>query len=84
MIKVGMIGDPQIGKTSLMRVSLSSSSLPFPSRRPLKCHVADIGYTGRVKYVEGSFDEDYIQTLGEAFLSVRRPQWRRSRGSRSP
>ncbi|KAG4300731.1 hypothetical protein PCANB_002943 [Pneumocystis canis] len=34
VIKVGMIGDSQIGKTSLM-----------------------------VKYVEGSFDEDYIQTL---------------------
>jgi hypothetical protein len=32
---VGMVGDSQIGKTSLM-----------------------------VKYVEGSFDEDYIQTLG--------------------
>jgi hypothetical protein len=37
VIKVGMVGDSQIGKTSLM-----------------------------VKYVEGSFDEDYIQTLGEA------------------
>ena len=35
MIKVGMVGDAQIGKTSLM-----------------------------VKYVEGSWDEDYIQTLG--------------------
>lgn len=38
VIKVGMVGDAQIGKTSLM-----------------------------VKYVEGSFDEDYIQTLGESF-----------------
>lgn len=36
VIKVGMVGDAQIGKTSLM-----------------------------VKYVEGSWDEDYIQTLGE-------------------
>lgn len=36
VIKVGMVGDSQIGKTSLM-----------------------------VKYVEGSFDEDYIQTLGQ-------------------
>ena len=36
VIKVGMVGDSQIGKTSLM-----------------------------VKYVDGSFDEDYIQTLGE-------------------
>ena len=35
VIKVGMVGDAQIGKTSLM-----------------------------VKYVENSFDEDYIQTLG--------------------
>lgn len=35
VIKVGMVGDAAIGKTSLM-----------------------------VKYVEGSFDEDYIQTLG--------------------
>lgn len=35
MVKVGMVGDSQIGKTSLM-----------------------------VKYVEGTFDEDYIQTLG--------------------
>lgn len=34
-----MVGDSQIGKTSLM-----------------------------VKYVEGSFDEDYIQTLGECCL----------------
>jgi GTP-binding protein of the ras superfamily involved in termination of M-phase len=39
VIKVGMVGDSQIGKTSLM-----------------------------VKYVEGSFDEDYIQTLGSSFL----------------
>lgn len=35
VIKVGMVGDSAIGKTSLM-----------------------------VKYVEGAFDEDYIQTLG--------------------
>jgi len=35
VIKVGMVGDSQIGKTSLM-----------------------------VKYVEGNFNEDYIQTLG--------------------
>ena len=40
VIKVGMVGDAQIGKTSLM-----------------------------VKYVEGSWDEDYIQTLGEAGTS---------------
>ncbi|ANB11248.1 Ras family GTPase TEM1 [Sugiyamaella lignohabitans] len=38
-LKVGMIGDAQIGKTSLM-----------------------------VRYVEGSFDEDYIQTLGVNFM----------------
>lgn len=42
VIKVGMVGDSQIGKTSLM-----------------------------VKYVEGSFDEDYIQTLGMAFCSCK-------------
>ncbi|KAI4281647.1 MAG: hypothetical protein L6R35_005599 [Caloplaca aegaea] len=36
VIKVGMVGDAQIGKTSLM-----------------------------VKYVEGSWDEDYIQTLAD-------------------
>lgn len=36
-----MVGDSQIGKTSLM-----------------------------VKYVEGSFDEDYIQTLGTYILSL--------------
>lgn len=41
VIKVGMVGDSQIGKTSLM-----------------------------VKYVEGSFDEDYIQTLGQDALSL--------------
>ncbi|KIR58037.1 septum-promoting GTP-binding protein 1, partial [Cryptococcus bacillisporus CA1873] len=39
VLKVGMVGDSQIGKTSLM-----------------------------VKYVEGSFDEDYIQTLGVNFM----------------
>ena len=39
VIKVGMVGDAQIGKTSLM-----------------------------VKYVEGSWDEDYIQTLGRPGL----------------
>ncbi|CAG8667598.1 24821_t:CDS:10 [Dentiscutata erythropus] len=39
VVKVGMVGDSQIGKTSLM-----------------------------VKYVEGSFDEDYIQTLGVNFM----------------
>lgn len=37
-----MVGDSQIGKTSLM-----------------------------VKYVEGSFDEDYIQTLGMSYLMPR-------------
>ena len=41
VIKVGMVGDAQIGKTSLM-----------------------------VKYVEGSWDEDYIQTLGRFFPGV--------------
>lgn len=40
VIKVGMLGDSQIGKTSLM-----------------------------VKYVEGHFDEDYIQTLGASSWS---------------
>jgi len=40
VIKVGMVGDAQIGKTSLM-----------------------------VKYVEGSWDEDYIQTLGMLYGS---------------
>lgn len=39
VVKVGMVGDSQIGKTSLM-----------------------------VKYVEGTFDEDYIQTLGKLLL----------------
>eukprot|EP00299_Pterocystis_sp_00344_P006413 c1824_g1_i1.p1 GENE.c1824_g1_i1~~c1824_g1_i1.p1 ORF type:complete len:216 (+),score=59.84 c1824_g1_i1:38-649(+) len=39
VVKVGMVGDAQIGKTSLM-----------------------------VKYVEGTFDEDYIQTLGVNFM----------------
>lgn len=51
VIKVGMVGDAQIGKTSLM-----------------------------VKYVEGSFDEDYIQTLGlctsNSALSVHSPETR--------
>lgn len=41
VIKVGMVGDSQIGKTSLM-----------------------------VKYVEGSFDEDYIQTLGMLLFTL--------------
>jgi hypothetical protein len=41
VIKVGMVGDAQIGKTSLM-----------------------------VKYVEGSWDEDYIQTLGTKLFFV--------------
>ena len=41
VIKVGMVGDAQIGKTSLM-----------------------------VKYVEGSWDEDYIQTLGKTSKSA--------------
>lgn len=36
-----MVGDSQIGKTSLM-----------------------------VKYVEGSFDEDYIQTLGGSYSAM--------------
>ena len=39
IVKVGMVGESQIGKTSLM-----------------------------VKYVEGSFNEDYIQTLGVNFM----------------
>ena len=43
VIKVGMVGDAQIGKTSLM-----------------------------VKYVEGSWDEDYIQTLGVSLLTIPR------------
>jgi GTPase SAR1 family protein len=44
VLKVGMVGDSQIGKTSLM-----------------------------VKYVEGGFDDDYIQTLGE--LDVHSCPW---------
>lgn len=44
VIKVGMVGDAQIGKTSLM-----------------------------VKYVEGSFDEDYIQTLGMSLPTLYPP-----------
>lgn len=39
VVKVGMVGDAGVGKTSLM-----------------------------VKYVEGKFDEDYIQTLGVNFM----------------
>ncbi|BFZ55662.1 Ras GTPase tem1 [Savitreella phatthalungensis] len=39
VIKVGMLGDSQIGKTSLM-----------------------------VKYVDGIFDEEYLQTLGVNFM----------------
>ncbi|BGP57838.1 Ras GTPase tem1 [Rhodotorula sphaerocarpa] len=46
VIKVGMVGDSQIGKTCLMRA----------------CR------TCRVKYVEGSYDEDYIQTLGLNYM----------------
>ncbi|KAI9749369.1 MAG: Scaffold-type E3 ligase [Chaenotheca gracillima] len=46
VIKVGMVGDAQIGKTSLM-----------------------------VKYVEGSWDEDYIQTLGERKCVSSSPDW---------
>jgi len=42
LVKVGMVGDSQVGKTSLM-----------------------------VKYVEGSFDEDFIQTLGVNFMEKR-------------
>jgi len=38
-VKLGMVGDAQVGKTSLM-----------------------------VKYVDGTFDEDYIQTLGVNFM----------------
>ncbi|ODV94444.1 hypothetical protein PACTADRAFT_51280 [Pachysolen tannophilus NRRL Y-2460] len=38
-LKIGLIGDAQVGKTSLM-----------------------------VKYVEGCFDEDYVQTLGVNFM----------------
>mmetsp|Transcript_19687 Transcript_19687/g.38490 ORF Transcript_19687/g.38490 Transcript_19687/m.38490 type:complete len:227 (+) Transcript_19687:370-1050(+) len=39
VVKVGMVGDAQIGKTSLM-----------------------------VRYVEGKFDSDYIETLGVNFM----------------
>eukprot|EP01124_Arcella_intermedia_P025062 TRINITY_DN43_c0_g1_i1.p1 TRINITY_DN43_c0_g1~~TRINITY_DN43_c0_g1_i1.p1 ORF type:complete len:225 (+),score=20.54 TRINITY_DN43_c0_g1_i1:58-675(+) len=39
VLKVGMVGDASVGKTSLM-----------------------------VKYIENSFDEDYIQTLGVNFM----------------
>jgi len=46
VIKVGMVGDSQIGKTSLM-----------------------------VKYVEGSFDEDYIQTLGSSSFTPHTPSF---------
>ena len=67
VIKVGMVGDAQIGKTSLM-----------------------------VKYVEGSWDEDYIQTLGKetrehielAHRQLTRPQvstsWKRQSPSAIP
>mmetsp|Transcript_8697 Transcript_8697/g.11317 ORF Transcript_8697/g.11317 Transcript_8697/m.11317 type:complete len:136 (+) Transcript_8697:171-578(+) len=39
VVKIGMVGDAQIGKTTLM-----------------------------VKYVEGKFDSDYIETLGVNFM----------------
>ena len=42
VVKVGLIGDVETGKTSLM-----------------------------VKYVEGFFDEDYIETLGKFFHCAR-------------
>ena len=42
-VKVGMVGDSQVGKTSLM-----------------------------VKYVDGNFDEDYIQTLGTSLVHIAR------------
>lgn len=54
VIKVGMVGDAQIGKTSLM-----------------------------VKYVEGSWDEDYIQTLGESTYFGRRTVTHSLKGSTS-
>ena len=46
-MKVGMVGDAQVGKTSLM-----------------------------VRYVEGKFDEDYIETLGVNFMekSIKLPR----------
>lgn len=39
LVKVALVGDPKVGKTSLM-----------------------------VRYVEGKFDEDYIETLGVNFM----------------
>jgi GTP-binding protein of the ras superfamily involved in termination of M-phase len=41
VVKIGMIGDSQIGKTALM-----------------------------VKYVEGKFNEDYIETLGTLLFTI--------------
>ena len=39
LVKIAMLGDSQVGKTSLMQ-----------------------------KYVEGTFDDDYLQTLGVNFM----------------
>lgn len=55
VIKVGMVGDAQIGKTSLM-----------------------------VKYVEGSWDEDYIQTLGMSYHREWEKERKRKERLRSP
>ena len=56
-----MVGDSQIGKTSLM-VKYAGASLSPPRTAPfvpphtcLECGVL---------FAEGHFDEDYIQTLG--------------------
>ena len=62
-----MVGDSQIGKTSLMSVLLVSSS-------SLARAVLTLSLPRRVKYVEGSYDEDYIQTLGtSSFLACPSP-----------
>lgn len=63
VLKVGMVGDSQIGKTSLMCVS-QAPTLGFRLTFLLR----------RVKYVEGSYDEDYIQTLGPSPCSSPSPR----------
>lgn len=63
-VKVGMVGDAQIGKTSLMVRQARGLALGC-----MGWALTRAGACVQVRWVENKFDEDYIQTLGALFAA---------------
>lgn len=73
VVKVGMVGDPQVCRTLTLGVTSAPASSCCSSSHSRLCRPSQVGKTSMmVKYVEGNFDEDYILTLGAYTLLLAR------------